>query len=381
VTANSTADGVSVLLNRGDGGFRSRVDYKAKANDLPYEVAIGDLNGDGAPDLATANLIGSVSLLANRGDGTFSTHVDLDACGLSVAIGDVNRDGLPDLATGCGHFVAVLMNRGGRSFSFTDGVSYQTGNYPASIAIEDLNGDARPDLATANRGDDTISLLFNRGDGTFWPKRDYGVGIGPGSIAIGDLNRDGSLELAAANFSTRDVSVLLNRGGGSFGLARDYPVEGDAVAVAIGDLNDDGRPDLAVVDAGDRTSAVSVLANRGDGRFGRGLEFATARNPLAVASGDLNGDGRSDLVSANRSNSVSVLVNRPGLCIVQELKGRRLTIAKRMLARANCRVGSVRRLHSARITRGRVVSQRPRFGAVLRGGGKVDLVVSHGRPS
>ena len=86
-----------------------------------------------------------------------------------------------------------------------------------------------------------------------------------------------------------------------------------------------------------------------------------------------------------------MLLNKPGLCTVQGVRGRRLPAAKRTLARANCRVGTIRRAYSKDVTlphppwfipaikKGRVISQKPRSGTVLPGGGKVDLVVSRGR--
>ena len=74
-----------------------------------------------------------------------------------------------------------------------------------------------------------------------------------------------------------------------------------------------------------------------------------------------------------------MLLNTPGLCTVQNVNGKTLPAAKRTIARANCRVGKIRRAYSKRITRGRVISQKPRPGTVLPGGGKVNLVVSRGR--
>jgi serine/threonine-protein kinase len=74
-----------------------------------------------------------------------------------------------------------------------------------------------------------------------------------------------------------------------------------------------------------------------------------------------------------------VLINTPGLCTVQDVEGMTLPAAKRTIARANCRVGRVRRAFSKTIKKGRAISQKPKPGAVLRGGGKVNLVVSRGR--
>jgi hypothetical protein len=388
-TANGFANNtVSVLVNRGDASFRARRNYGTGRD--PESVEIGDLNGDGKGDLVTANYLegNTVSVLLNRGDGTFQLRRDYATGGgaLSVAIGDLNGDGKPDLAaaTDFGNTrVSVLLNKGDGSFEARR--DYGAGLASKSVAIGDLNGDGSPDLATVNDEVYTLSVLLNRGDGSFEARRDdLAMFPDPYSVSIGDLNRDGRPDLVTANsskFTGPTVSVLLNRGDGSF-RTKVYWTRGGSQHepndVAIGDLNGDGRPDLAM---GSGTSKVSVLVNRGDGSFQPKLNYRTGRRPESVAVGDLNGDGKQDLATANHAvSTVSVLLNKPGLCTVQDVKRQRLTLpaARRAIVRANCRVGKVRRAYST-ATSGRVISQQPGFGAVLPGGGKVDLVVSRGR--
>jgi hypothetical protein len=129
-----------------------------------------------------------------------------------VAIGDLNGDGKPDLAVASGSGISVLLGGGDGAFGVRS--DYGTGSAPVSVAIDDLNGDGKPDLAVANRYANTVSVLAGGGDGTFGGKNDYGTGRGvPFSVATGDLNGDGKLDLAVANFFNT-VTVLLNTGGG-----------------------------------------------------------------------------------------------------------------------------------------------------------------------
>jgi FG-GAP-like repeat/PASTA domain/FG-GAP repeat len=384
---------VSVLLNEGGGSFRAKRDYRTGRG--PTDVAIGDLNGDGKLDLATANLLAdTVAVLLNKGDGTFQAMRDYLAGQIptSIAIGDLDGDDDLDLATvNYRNTLSVLLNSGDGSFPAKR--NYPTGRRPTSIAIGDLNGDGKPDLSTGNNGN-TVSVLLNRGDGSFQATRNYRTGKQHDSIAIGDLNGDGKLDLATGN-SESTVSVLLNKGDGGFQTIRDYPTGGGHVA--IGDLNGDGKADLATAHPGVDyygLGIVSVLVNRGNARFRASLHYATAAAPWWLAIGDLSGDGKLDLATASpQAHTVSVLLNRPGLCTVQNVaylriqegqsvifvRGKTLSAATWTLARANCRVGKIRRVYSKSVGRGRVISQRPKFGTVLPGGGKVNLVVSRGR--
>src|SRR5581483_10570988 len=161
---------------------------------FPYSVAVGDFNGDGKPDLVTANNeSNNVSVLLGNGDGTFQPHQD-----------------------------------------------YAVGSFPYSVAVGDFNGDGKQDLATAaNNGypNGAVSVLLGNGDGTFQPYQDYAVGFNPQSVAAGDFNGDGKLDLATANSQSNYVSVLLGNGDGTFQNQRTFPLGADAVSVTAGDFN------------------------------------------------------------------------------------------------------------------------------------------------
>ena len=379
--ANTASDTMSVLLNKGRGRFeRSRFDRTGAG---PYRLAIGDLNGDGKPDVAVANYgPRTVSVLMGRGNGSFRPKVDYGVGGdpWQVAIGDLNGDGKPDLAVANSYddTASVLLNKGDGTFE--PKVDYQTGSAPVSVAIADLNGDGKPDLATTNTFGNTVSVLLSRGDGTFEGKLDYQTGGGPYDLAIGDVNGDGKLDLATANYDDDygdTASVLLNRGDGSFAPKVDYRAVSAPTGVALTDLNGDGRLDL-VVAAGD-DEAITARLNGGNGTFGARWDYSVG-SPTSIAAGDLNGDGRPDLVTTNDliPSSVTVLRNAFGLCKVPAVRGKRLRTAEQLIALANCSNGKIRHAYSKTVKRGRVISEKPRAETVLPKSSKVNLVVSLG---
>jgi FG-GAP-like repeat len=320
--------GVSVSLNRGRGTFGAARTYR-----IGYDsgaVAIGDLSGDGAQDIATANGE-DVSVLINRGGGRFAKSVEYAARqSWDIAIGDVNGDGNADLVTANGmasvNTISVFMNRGDGSFSAR--VDYRTGRRPVSVAIADLNGDGTQDVATASLTN-TVSVLLNSGKGSFAKRIDYPAPQHPRSIAIGDMNGDRRPDLVTANSAgpgalrPDSVSVFLNRGDGSFRPRRDYRARGKSGfgPVAVGDLNGDGTQDVAVgQDLGEGRSKpkrIAVLVGRGDGSLTRRIDFSTGRTavdawaPRGIALGQLNGDGKLDIAQA-KFVDVAVLVNTTG---------------------------------------------------------------------
>ena len=310
---------VSVLLGNGDGSFGAKTDYGTGIN--PFAVVIGDLNADGKPDLATANEVGTTSVLLGNGDGSFAAKTDYGTGGgpQSLAIGDLNADGKLDLVTGNNAASTVSVLPGNGDGSFKTKIDSRTGSLPTSVVIGDLNADGKLDLVTANvgasvvPGPSTVSALLGNGDGTFGVNAEYGTGNLPNSVALGDLNGDGKADLVTANFDyqtsayTSTVSVLLGNGDGSFGQKTDYTMGSGSGAVAIGDLNADGKADLVTASAVSNTA--SVLLGNGAGSFGTKTEYSTGAAPISVAIADLNGDGKPDLVTANNSaSSISVLL-------------------------------------------------------------------------
>jgi hypothetical protein len=293
-TANQNT--VSILLNNGDGSFAAPIDFPA--GQQPMFLLAADVNSDGKQDLVGFDLdnLSKLFILLGNGDGSFQPAFIVNAGALAtfVAAGDFNRDGNLDLVVGGTSLqdkkrIAVLLGNGDGTFQ--PPVGYQAGVFPEFVITEDFNRDGKLDLAVANYDPSSISILMGNGDGTFQPATDYAVGDSPRFIAAGDLNSDGKLDLVVVNVYSYDLSILLGNGDGSFQPARSQSV-GRLIspwAVLIADLNHDGQPDLAVLSGG-----VCVLLNKGDGTFQVPELYSAGSGGFSMVAGDFNEDGNLD---------------------------------------------------------------------------------------
>ena len=310
--ANWGASTVSVLLGDGHDGFGAPTSFATGG--APYSVAMGDLNGDGKTDLVVVNDISnSVSILLGNGSGGFATRTDYStgSTPYAVAIGDVSGDGKVDLAVANSGANTITVLRGTGLGSFGSRADFQTGARPVSVGIGDLNGDGAPDLVSANSNGSSVSVLIGNGAGGFAAKADFATAVGPRGLAIGDLNGDGRLDVATANSGGASATFLLGDGLGGLGSRTDFSTGGSPSSIVVGDLNGDGKTDAAV--ASSSTNLISVLQGNGTGTFSSKLDFATPLQPQGIAIADINGDGKPDLLSANAgAGSVSVLLaNNP----------------------------------------------------------------------
>lgn len=283
-------------------------------------VAVRDLNGDGRPDIVLVNTSSTVGVLLNAGSGTFPATATTYASGATsgnasaVAVGDVNADGRADLVVlnTNDSTVGVLLGTGAGTFQAVTTYSVGSFSYPSGLALADVNSDGRADVVVANNMTSSVGILLSRSTGGLGTATQLSTGSNsPQSVTAGDMNGDSRPDIVFGTSAGR-VVVLLNSSTGTFSGTTAYPTGGSSVQrVQVGDVNNDGR--LDVVTANTFEHSVGVLLGTGTGGLGTAASYSAGSNsaPPSVALGDLNKDGRLDVVSANYGiNSAGVLLGQ-----------------------------------------------------------------------
>lgn len=327
VLGNQGSSTISVFRNTSVTGaisFAPRVDFNPGGID-PFSIEIGDLDGDGKPDIVlvnyNSNIISVFRNISTSGTISLATKIDFVTTyyPMSVSIGDLDGDGKADLAIGCWYLSSVPILRNTSTvgtISFAPKVEIAAGSLPHSIVIGELDGDNKPDLAVLNGGSGNISIFRNTsvsGTISFATRINYGV-ISPRSVTMGDLDGDGKSEIAVT-CSYGSISVLRNTstiGSVSFSASINFGTGTNPYITCIADMDGDGKPDFVVGSVDDNT--VSVLRNlstTGTLSFAAKIDFVTGGGPYSSSLADIDGDGRPDITTANNfSNNISVFRNQ-----------------------------------------------------------------------
>jgi hypothetical protein len=321
VTANAGSFDITVAAGDGNGGFARAASYSVGPNAQPFGLAIGDVNGDGKPDVVVANaatdgsdfpppeLPGNISVLVGDGAGSFAAAVQYstgpdEGRAQGIALGDITGDGHVDVVVSRPNANAVAVLAGDGSGAFNDVALHAVSVGPAPVAIADVTGDGKLDAIAANAVSANVSILPGDGAGGVGYSNRYAAGAYPHSVAAADFNEDGINDIATANLMGSDVTVLIADGSGGYIPAVHYATGDSPTWIVTGDVNGDGHVDLVTADLGGGT--VSVLLGDGTGAFAAAESYSvggTFESPYAVALGDANNDGKLDIATANTNIS------------------------------------------------------------------------------
>jgi len=297
---------VYIALGKGNGTFGEPAYHAVESAQGTYNAALADLRNDGLTDIVVQGAPGgTVSVLLALGKGRFEdgewTPVTGGAgCG---AVADYNGDGKPDLAVNTPSGVTVLLGTGKAGSPFTTGTNISLPG-AACLVTGDLNGDGIPDLLVpaSTASGSVVNAYLGNGDGTFTLKSSTAVTL-PGYLALADFNNDGKLDFASSG-----NLLALGNGDGTFQAPAALvatPPYGNFEGIAAGDINGDGWPDLALT----ATSVfeVYVLLNNRQGGFTQNvLDSGLDSYPSQVLLAKLSHTGDMDMIFTNTSGAAYV---------------------------------------------------------------------------
>ena len=288
---------------------------------MPDAIVSADFNGDGFVDVAIAQrefmTDGGISISMNNGDGTFGIGVKyfIPNGAVAIAAGDVDGDSDIDLLYSPDSVavkeIVVLRNNGNGTFVETNTIT--TSMFPHCLVLQDVDEDGDLDLIAASRFLYDVNISVNLGGGAFAQPDVYTLATGPQSTGcwadVVDVDGDAIPELVATNEET--LYVFSNIGNGDFGGPTTFPIQDFANATFFesGDLDGDGDSDLVI--AKNSTNGLRnphVMLNDGGGSFAGGLLPGQDNQFYQVSLADFDGDGDLD-ISGNRLGFGGVSVN------------------------------------------------------------------------
>jgi hypothetical protein len=311
---NQSGDSSSVVhLVRGAGGPEPLATRTFLARSLIQSAALGDMDADGAMDLAVTSWTErTVEAFWNDGKARLAGLVRGAATtgARALATGDLDSDGDPDFAAvePAAGAVHVFLRRA-RAFT-AERITERVPPSPKALAIGDIDGDRALDIAIA--GDFAAGVLWQDGSGEFPSAWSAAAGSTPGQIQLADLDGDGDLDLATGNqvpgsATVGNVSVYFNQGARKLAPARNYASQSDVASFEVADMDQDGDVDL-IAGSSATTPPASLLRNQGSGTFAPAEALALEQSVILLQARDWDLDGRTDLLISS-GYSIGLMLN------------------------------------------------------------------------
>jgi hypothetical protein len=398
VTANSVSNNITILKNTsipGTVSFNTKTDYKTGTD--PKRIAIGDLDGDGKPDIVITNFnagnASTISVFKNTSNGgsiSFAAKTDYSTGNgsVDVAIADMNDDGRPDLLVSSGNsgFFSFFKNisSSAGTISFAEKQDYTLLSHPDNITIADVNKDGKPDLITSNSSGNTISIFRNNSTGgslSFGEKVDYTAGSTPSFITTGDMDGDGKIDIILSNYSSGSISIFRNYSNNALvSFAPKQDLLTGVSNIVIADLDGDGKADIF---AGRKLNGkASILQNTYSGTgsfsFAPGVDFIASEYDTYVSVGDLDGDGRPELLVANTTaNSVSIFKNRIGSPVISDVSATKASSGAAVTINGRNFKGTTNVSFGGTPAASFKITSETQINAVVGGGASGDIIVTN----